>query len=253
VKRVIIVQARLGSTRLPGKVLMDLAGRPMLAQQIVRLRRCRQAEAIVIATTTNPLDDPIVALAEAEGLACYRGSEQDVLSRYVEAARMVRAEIVVRVTADCPLIDAAVTDHVVEILTAGPESCDYATNTLERTYPRGLDVEALTMEALERCHRLATTEQDREHVTSLIRRSAGDQFRVVSVKDAHDNSDLRWTVDTQADMDLMRRIYAGLDLGRECKAYPEILVWVRSHPGLSDANAGVETWDPISKPPKHRH
>src|SRR6266849_2137746 len=113
IRRVIIVQARMTSTRLPGKVLMNLAGRPMLAQQIRRLKRCREADEIVIATTTNASDDPIITVAEREGVRWFRGSEHDVLSRYVGAAHEARAEVVARITADCPLIDPEQTDAVI--------------------------------------------------------------------------------------------------------------------------------------------
>src|SRR5688572_8897689 len=127
-KRVIIVQARMTSTRLPGKVLMDLAGRPMLARQIRRLKDCRCADDIVVATTTNATDDPVVALADAEGVRWFRGSEDDVLSRYVGAAREANADMIVRITADCPLIDAELTDQVIEELQSLSTTYDYASN-----------------------------------------------------------------------------------------------------------------------------
>ena len=243
-KRVIIIQARMTSTRLPGKILADLEGRPMLARQIERLRRCREVDEIVIATTINETDNPVVELAEASELRSYRGSEIDVLSRYVEAARECRADAVVRITADCPLIDAQVTDRVIRALTSSPERCDYACNILERTYPRGLDVEALTMEALERCHRQATSLEDREHVTSYIRRDFAGLFVRRSITDSVDNSDLRWTVDTPSDLELIRRIYRELDLAHRQLAYPEILAFVRSRRDLVEYNLGNKTWDP---------
>lgn len=244
-KRVIIIQARMTSTRLPGKVLADLEGRPLLARQIERLRRCREADEIVIATTVNASDDSVVALADECGLRSYRGSENDVLSRYVEAARECRADAVVRITSDCPLIDAAVTDKVIGALTSGSDRCDYACNILERTYPRGLDVEALTMEALERCHREATTAEDREHVTSYIRRDRTGIFVCRSITDSADNSDLRWTVDTPSDLELVRRIYWELDLVNRQLTYNEILAFVRSRPDLVRFNLENKTWDPI--------
>src|SRR5438045_4192115 len=124
-KRVIIVQARMTSTRLPGKILMDIAGKPMLAQQIRRLKHCRCVDDIVIATTTNATDDPVVALAETEGVGWFRGSESDVLSRYMGAAREANANIIVRVTSDCPLIDPELTDQVITALEAYSTECDY--------------------------------------------------------------------------------------------------------------------------------
>jgi len=233
------------STRLPGKILADLEGRPMLARQIERLRQCREADEIVIATTDNASDDPVVALTDECGQRSYRGSENDVLSRYVEAARECHADVVVRITSDCPLIDATVTDRVIRALVAGPDKCDYACNILERTYPRGLDVEALTMEALERCHREATSPEDREHVTSFIRRDRTGMFVCRSITDSANNSDLRWTVDTPGDLELVRRIYRELDLVHRQLTYDEILTFVRSRPDLVLFNLENKTWDPI--------
>lgn len=143
-KRVIIVQARITSTRLPGKVLMDVAGRPMLSQQLRRLKQCRMADDIVIATTTNRGDGRIVDLARQEGVGWFCGSESDVLARFVGAARQTQADAIVRVTADCPLIDPHVTDRVIGELIGHASECDYASNILQRTFPKGLDVEAFS-------------------------------------------------------------------------------------------------------------
>ena len=249
--RVIIIQARMTSTRLPGKIMADLGGRPMLARQIERLRRCREVDQIAIATTVNRTDDPVVALGEEEKLICHRGSENDVLSRYVETARACRADVITRITADCPLIDADITDQVIKELVDHTGSCDYACNVLERTYPRGLDVETLTRDALERCHREATSAEDREHVTSFIRRDRSGLFACRSIRDCQNNSDLRWTVDTQIDLELIRRIYQDLDLARTYRPYRQILDYVRAHPDLATANIDQGTWDPMNdKPPR---
>jgi len=246
-KKVAIIQARMTSTRLPGKILMDLAGRPMLAQQLGRLRQCRMLDELVIATTNNATDDPVVELARQEGIGCFRGSEEDVLSRYVGAAREAAADIVIRLTADCPLIDADVVDLVVSELVLHTESCDYAGNVLERTYPRGLDVEAFSLWALEECDQHAKSPSSREHVTLVIRQEKPELFRRRSVVDLEDNSDLRWTVDTQTDLDLVRAIYEGLDFPRAERAYREVVSFVRSHPELIAMNDGIETWDPARK------
>ena len=135
-KRVVIVQARMASSRLPGKVLMDLCGKPMLAQLLGRLKRCMHADEIVVATTTKPGDDPVAALADREGVRVFRGSEDDVLSRYAGAAREARAGMVVRITADCPLIDPDQTDRVIQALEKGAAEYDYASNTQNRRFPR---------------------------------------------------------------------------------------------------------------------
>jgi len=251
-KKVAFIQARMTSTRLPGKILMDLAGQPMLAQQLGRLRQCRMLDELVIATTTNVTDDPVVELARHERIRCYRGSEEDVLSRYVGAAREASAEVVIRLTADCPLIDAEIVDLVVSELVSHAESCDYVGNVLERTYPRGLDVEAFSLWALEECDRLAKSPSSREHVTLVIRQEKPELFRRRSVVDSEDNSDLRWTVDTQTDLDLVRAVYKSLDLPRFTRTYRDIVSFVRSHPELMAMNSGIETWDP-ARQQKNKH
>lgn len=238
-KRVVIVQARMTSTRLPGKVLMDLAGRPMLAQQLRRLQRCRRVDEIVVATTTNAADDPVVALARAEGVRDFRGSERDVLSRYAGAARETRADLVVRVTADCPLIDPETVDRVIGAAQDDAAACDYASNVIQRTYPRGLDAEVLYADALARLDRLARSPAGREHVTHFLLNERPELFLMRSVTDSEDHSDLRWTVDTADDMAMVRRLYDELNLGREFRGYREILAYVRAHPELAGMNAHV--------------
>lgn len=238
-KRVVIIQARMTSTRLPGKVLLDLAGRPLLSQQLARLRASRETDEIVIATTVNATDDPLVELARKEGVRCFRGDEQDVLSRYLGAAREAKADLVVRITSDCPLIDAGETDRVIRDLREHASEADYAANILERTYPRGLDTEAFFMDVLERAARLGRSREAREHVTWLIHRERPELFVRRSVRDAADNSDLRWTVDTPEDLDVVRKIFAGLDLGNNAAPYRDVLAYVRARPELSAGNAAV--------------
>lgn len=225
-KRVIIVQARTGSSRLPGKVLADLAGRPMLAQQLRRLKRCARADEIVVATTSSDADTPVVDIARAESVRWFRGDERDVLGRYGAAAREAKADVVARITADCPLIDAAITDRVIERVETG--TVDYASNVLRRTYPRGLDAEAMTSDALYRTADLARSTESREHVTWFIYHERPDLFRLASIEDDRDNSDLRWTVDTAADLEHMRRIYTALGLAEHDRPYQEILDYDRS-------------------------
>jgi spore coat polysaccharide biosynthesis protein SpsF (cytidylyltransferase family) len=236
VRRVIVVQARTGSTRLPGKVLMDVAGRPMLEQLLKRLQRCRRADDLVVATTEREDDAPVVAIARAVGARWFRGSEDDVLSRYLGAASEARADIVVRITADCPLVDPAVTDRVIAELERPDEACDYASNVMPRTFPRGLDSEALFRDSLERLARLASTKPEREHVTLGVRERWSHLFLTRSVVDAEDNSDCRWTVDTADDMTLIRRLYADLELSTKPLPYREVLAHVRAHPELTRIN-----------------
>ena len=238
-KRVVIVQARMGSVRLPGKVLADLAGRPMLTQQLLRLARCARADEVVVATTTQAADDPVVSLARAAGVRWFRGSEQDVLSRYVGASRESAADLIVRVTADCPLIDPGEVDRVVGALEERPGEFDYASNVIRRTFPRGLDTEAFFRDTLERTGRLGVEPKAREHVTWFILRERPDLFLRRSIEDSENHSDLRWTVDTPEDLALARRVYSDLDLGNSPRAYREILAHVRAHPDISALNAAI--------------
>jgi len=232
------------STRLPGKVLMDVAGQPMLAQQLRRLKQCTLVDDIVVATTTNATDDPVAGLAHREQVGCFRGSEQDVLARYVGAAREARADVVVRVTADCPLIDPQVTDCVIRELTDHAMECDYASNVLRRTYPRGLDVEVFFWDTLLRIDRLARSDAAREHVTIVPRSEHPELFLCRSVEDDENNADLRWTVDTVADLQMVRTLYAALELGKRVAGYSEMKAYVREHLDLVRLNANIDTWDP---------
>jgi spore coat polysaccharide biosynthesis protein SpsF len=246
-KCVIIVQARMSSTRLPGKVLMELAGRPMLAQQLSRLKKSRLIDEIIVATTDSADDRALVELANKEAVRWFCGSEQDVLSRYVEAAVQSHADVIVRITADCPLIDPTITDKVISELIEHPEKYDYASNVLRRTYPRGLDAEAMFIDTLQRMDRMARSKSAREHVTVFLRAEHPDIFLCRSVEDIQDNSDLRWTVDTEEDLKLIRMIYNVLRLHERHVPYSEILAFVRNHPELTTLNSPGKTWDPICR------
>jgi spore coat polysaccharide biosynthesis protein SpsF len=243
-KVVVIIQARMESTRLPGKVLMDVAGRPMLAQQVRRLKQCHLADEIIVATTTEEADDPIAKLAGQEGVGYFRGSSEDVLHRFVEAARHTHADVVVRVTADCPLIDPTITDKVIHELCEYSHLCDYASNVTRRTYPRGLDTEAFHWDTLLRIERMAQSQIAREHVTIVPRSERPDLFLCRLVEDEQDNSDLRWTVDTENDLRLVRHLYENLAMGERSVTYSEVLSYARSHPELSQINQNIETWNP---------
>ena len=218
---------------------MDVAGRPMLAHQLRRLKCCRQMDEIVVATTTNATDDAVVALAREEGVRWFRGSEFDVLSRYVAASREVKAEVIVRITADCPLVDPEESDRVIQALVAQRERCDYASNVVQRTYPQGLDTEALYADTLERLNRLAHSSLAREHVTHFILRERPQLFCVCPVIDVENNSDLRWTVDVPEDLEMVRQLYEALGVGEGLVGYRELLAYVRAHPAVAAVNAGV--------------
>ena len=246
-RRVVIIQARMASQRLPGKVLQTVGERTLLDWQLARLRRCSAVDEIWIATSDRTSDQPIADWACRAGVACYRGAADDVLGRYAAAARQARADVVVRITADCPLIDPEVTDRVVAELVDHAHECDYASNVLERTYPRGLDVEAFFVDTLSRMDRLSRTPAGREHVTLAARSERPEFFLKRSVRDDVDNSDLRWTVDLPADLELIRALHAELDLGSPARGYRDLIRHFRANPALKLINAAAETWDPLAR------
>jgi spore coat polysaccharide biosynthesis protein SpsF len=222
VRVVALVQARTGSTRLPGKVLMDVHGRPMLAQLLSRLSRAKRIDEVVVATSELEGDDAVARVAEAEGVRVFRGDERDVLGRMLGAARMAEADLVVRVTGDCPLIDPDVVDQVVSEL----GHHDLASNAINRTFPRGLDTEVLTRDALERIAELATSPESREHVTWFAYQERPDLFKLRSVESGEGNaySMLDWSVDTADDLERVRRLWPLAAAGaswRELAAQPQ--------------------------------
>ncbi len=204
-KVVIIVQARMTSTRLPGKILKKVLGKSLLEYQIERLRRVKLADEVVIATTTNETDEPILQLCNSLSVPYFRGSEEDVLSRYYEAAKVHQADAVVRVTSDCPLIDPEVIDRVIKFYIDHQTEYDYVSNSLERTYPRGMDTEVFSFKALQEAFLEATALPDREHVTPFIHRQP-QRYSLASVNYSENKSYHRWTVDTPEDFQLIKKI-----------------------------------------------
>lgn len=237
-KTVAIIQARMGSTRLPGKVMLDLAGQPMLARDVNRVRRARTVNEVVVATTMKPDDDTIADLCAARDWPCFRGDEQDVLDRYYRAAAERKAEAIVRITSDCPLIDPAVIDLVVDEFTRHQPEADYVSNVIpHRTFPRGLDTEVFSFAALERAWREDRDPAWREHVTPYIYRNP-DLFRIACVTDDGDYSHLRWTVDTPEDFEFVQRIYD--HFGSDEFSWRDVLTLLVSRPDLIDINQHIE-------------
>ena len=206
---VIIDQARMQSTRLPGKILKQVMGKSLLEYQIERLCRVKRADDIVIATTIGEAEQPIVDLCEKLGVSFFRGSEEDVLSRYYQAALLQNADVVVRVTSDCPIIDPGVVDQIIAFYLDQLPQFDYVSNCRERSFPRGMDTEVFSFKALEEAHRLATEKEHREHVTPFISLSP-ERYRLGHVAHDRDESRHRWTVDVEEDFELMRRIIEAL-------------------------------------------
>lgn len=205
-KNVAIIQARMGSSRLPGKVLRDVNGMTMLDRVVRRVRRSQFIDQVVVATSNLPVDRAILNHCRDFGYSSFAGDHLDVLSRYVEAARTFEADRIIRVTADCPLIDGCVIDQVV-IKLENDSFLDYACNFFpNRFYPRGLDAEAFTIETLMLVDKLSRAASEREHVTSQIYQNPS-LYRIGSVQPRHDLSHLRWTVDTAQDLQLVNLIY----------------------------------------------
>jgi spore coat polysaccharide biosynthesis protein SpsF len=232
---VAIIQARMGSTRLPGKVLKDLAGATVLERVVSRVRRCRLVSDVVVATSAEPADDVILNECQRLGTEAFRGSEQDVLDRYYRAAQQAGAEVVVRITSDCPLIDPEVSDETIQKFLV--ERPDYASNALERTYPRGLDTEVMTFAALECAWTEARQAYQREHVTPFLYQHP-ERFKLLSVKGDHDYSQYRWTLDTPEDLEFLRAVYAR-SIDHQDLSWRDVLNIVQREPELAEMNRHI--------------
>lgn len=232
---VAIIQARMASTRLPGKVLANIAGKPMLWQVVQRVRAARSIDNVVVATSSNPSDDPIAAQCAVDATACFRGDEDDVLDRFYRAALRFGADTVVRITADCPLMDPVVIDKVVS--TFRESDCDYVSNTLRYTYPDGLDVEVFSLDALERTWKNATSPHQREHVTQFMRQDSSFLKRNVEHSDDLSPHDYRWTVDDPADLAFVQSVYAWLSSDSDYQfGLDDVLELVKRHPEMQAGN-----------------
>ncbi|TCT26465.1 spore coat polysaccharide biosynthesis protein SpsF [Melghiribacillus thermohalophilus] len=237
-KTVAIIQARMGSTRLPGKVLKKVLGKPLLEYQLERVKKSRLIDEIVVATTVKEQDQPIVDFCTEKGVSCYRGSEEDVLARYYEAANEYEAEIVVRLTSDCPVIDPGVIDRVIQAFLEDEEA-DYVSNTLERTFPRGMDTEVFSFQALEQAFQSARMQSEREHVTPYIWKNS-DRFSIKSVFHRDDLSIHRWTVDTPEDFELIKKMIEHLYRVQRDFSMEDMLQLLDQHPQWKEINAHIE-------------
>lgn len=233
-KIVAIIQARMSSTRLPGKVLESVSGRPLLWYTVERVRLCSEVEDVVVATSDREADDPIESFCGENGVECFRGDHDDVLKRFVEASKKYDADIIVRITGDCPLVDPGVIGEVIKRFKS--DECDYSSNVFERTYPHGLDVEVFSREALERSDSETKDAAEREHVTRYIRNNP-ELFRTASITNDEDLSDFRWTVDEPEDLELIRKIYE--HFGRHDFSWEELIEAFRENPEWEEINRGV--------------
>ena len=234
----VVTQARTGSTRLPGKVLIEAAGRTMLDHHLDRL--VAAGLDVYVATTDSATDDRVADLAQGRGIAVFRGSEEDVLSRFAGCARAHDLDVVVRVTSDCPLLDGGiVADGVTRFLQLREQHGDdvYLSNTLERTYPRGFDFEVVAAAALQRADREATARRDREHVTPWLYAGPHRLPHIVQVRRAVDRSSYRVTLDTVEDLELIRRLFEDHDAATlDCDG---VIAVLDAHPELVALNADV--------------
>lgn len=229
-----VVQARMGSTRLPGKVMAEIMGKPLLWHLISRLKRSKLIDKIVVATTKNEKDKPILELAEKVEVNSFAGNEEDVLDRYYMAATRFEAKSVVRITSDCPILDPSIVDTVVELFLQG--KYNLVSNVNPPTFPDGLDVEVLSFATLERTWHEAHLTSEREHVTPYIYKHP-EIFRIGNVSYKEDLSGLRWTVDEARDLEFVRAIFKYLN-GTPFNM-GDVLKILEIHPEVLTINAGV--------------
>jgi spore coat polysaccharide biosynthesis protein SpsF len=242
VKLLVVVQARTSSTRLPGKVLLSLAGEPLLVRMLERVRAARTPFDLCVATTTEAGDDPVARLAEQTGVRCVRGHPTDLLDRHLQAARLADADAVAKIPSDCPLIDPAVIDRVLGSFLEGPD-CDYVSNLHPATWPDGYDVEVMSRDALETAHGEATRPHEREHTTPFLW-DRPERFRLRNVAWDRDlQMTHRLTIDYPEDYELIRSVFEALfRADRPVFGLDEILAYLDAHPEVFRLNqnyAGV--------------
>jgi len=231
-----VLQARCSSTRFPGKVLAPLLGEPMIVRQVERLRRSSRIDVLVVATSVDPSDDPLVATLDAAGVEVRRGSLDDVVARFSSVVREYGPDHIVRLTADCPLADPEVIDQVIDEHLSG--GADYTSNVLAPTFPDGLDVECISGGAFERLESLPLTDREREHVTLGIY-GRPREFTLKNVTQVPDRSQLRWTVDVPEDLAFVQAIYERLYDEDHGFGQASILDLLASHPELSRTDSDM--------------
>lgn len=241
---VAFIQARIGSSRLPGKVMMDLGGKPVIARVIERVRKASGIDEVVVVTTFDRKDLPIVCLCAEAGLRIFCGSENDVLDRFYQAARLIEPDHVIRVTADCPVLDPMVIEKTLalHLLT----SADYTSNTFAERFPDGEDVEVMTFAALQTAWKQASLLSEREHVTPYIRKHP-ELFRHASLVGEKDYSSMRWTLDTEKDYRFLVAIYEALGTEKPSFGMDDILEFIGSHPDLVELNSGIGRNEGLAK------
>ena len=233
----IIIQARMGSTRLPGKVLSEIVGKPLIEHVVLRVKKSKYADQIIVAITNKKQDDRLVEFLKLLDVSIFRGSEEDVLDRYYQAAKKYHLDIIVRVTGDCPLIDLTVVDNTIQYFLHN--DYDYVSNTVKETFPDGLDVEVFSFECLEQSYNTAHLPSEREHVTPFTRNHP-EKFKIGNFKNNVDLSNLRWTVDEMDDLEFDRAIYRELYHLNPFFDMQDVLNILKKHPELEKINAGIK-------------
>lgn len=231
-----VLQARMSSSRLPGKVLLQICGKPLLQHQIERVRRCTAIDQLIVATSSDPSDDPIEALGLVLKAPVFRGSLHDVLDRFVKAARPYRCDRVVRLTGDCPLVDPTIVGQVVQAAIDG--GFDYVSSALHPSFPDGLDAECLRFDTLEQAWSEAALPSEREHVTSFIY-ARPDRFKLGEVRNDRDLSSLRWTVDEPRDFVFVSQVYERLYPRKPDFSMEDVLQLLDNEPALALLNGGI--------------
>lgn len=234
----IIVQARMGSTRLPGKTFKEVLGYPLLSYLIDRLRRVEGVTSIILATTTKAIDNILVTFATGQEIFSFRGSETNVLERFYLAAKARQLDVVVRVTADCPLIDPAIITQAISEFVKGAGEVDYISNTLDRTYPRGMDVEVFSFAALEQAYLSARDPFEQEHVTPYIYLHP-EQFKIKQFKNQENLSLYRWTVDTPEDFELIEKLLTAVYPGKPQFTMADLVKQMELHPAWIKINQHI--------------
>ena len=234
-KVIAVIQARLGSTRLPGKVLLDLEGKSVLEHVIIRVKSSKFVNDVIVATTINKDDLEIVKLCANLGISVYCGSEDDVLDRYYQTARLFKADLIVRITSDCPLIDPMVIDEVISLHVR--EKADFTSNTIKETYPDGEDIEVFTFVALKEAWKKAKLSSEREHVTPFMRKNPA--FKLANLEYNRDISHKRWTLDNPEDYDFIKSIYKNIYIEKPYFGMEEILKFIDKNPGIEKINQNI--------------
>lgn len=242
-----IFQARLGSSRLPGKVLMDICGKPLLWHVIHRVRAAKTIDKLIVATTESPTDEPLRDFLAQEGVTTVLGSENDVLDRFYQSARAHDVDVFVRITPDDPFKDPEVIDHAVNLLRTASPSVDYVANcsydgSIPSTYPEGLDIEVMTMDCLARLWQGATRPSEREHVSPYLF-AHPEKFKVLGFQCPENLAHLRWTIDYDQDMQFAREVYARLYERKPLFLMRDILELLQAEPELTAINTGITRYE----------